>query len=113
MDLYVHTPTGKVIWYGNQGPGPETDNGQQDMDDTVGPGPENIFWAAGVTPPSGSYLVCANPFGLWSSTNITVVVNRPGHSDQTFTGSFTPADNNQGVSDCTEGSASYLGTVIY
>jgi hypothetical protein len=58
MDLLVTTPSGNTIYWNNMGPGPGTDQGQMERNDTTGIGPENIFWSTGTSPPMGTYHVC-------------------------------------------------------
>ncbi|NTX63199.1 DUF4215 domain-containing protein [Myxococcus sp. CA051A] len=114
-DIAVRTPTGKVIYYLNIGPNAGTDFGRLDVD-SRGRGPENIFWATGRTPPSGTYDVClltqfffpgpspAAPLGY------AIKVRRPGQPDVDFTGTFTARSFEE---DCAPGLASYVGSITY
>ncbi|MFW5739176.1 MAG: hypothetical protein ACOC1F_02295, partial [Myxococcota bacterium] len=77
VDLHVVTPNGKEIDYGNPGPDDGTDYGELDADDTIGTGPENIYWADGNTPPSGTYHVCVNAYES-SSRAYTLTVDNNG-----------------------------------
>ncbi|XXX71815.1 EGF domain-containing protein [Sorangium sp. So ce134] len=95
LDLFVSTPSGKVIFFWNPGPNADTDFGQLDRDDLLGTGPENIFWDIGVTPPSGTYHVCLQPAlflippTVLTPVSYTVTVRRPFQAPQVLTGSIT------------------------
>jgi hypothetical protein len=105
MDLYVVTPTGKKIYFGNTGPSAATDFGELDADDTIATGPENIFWNTMYTPPTGSYAVCVNPYSISGVTNFTVTINRPAQPDIVVTGTRTLTDTS---TVCTVGSPYYV-----
>jgi uncharacterized protein YfaP (DUF2135 family) len=55
-DIYVTTPSQKLIYFKNRGPGPLTDDGFLDVDNRNGTGPENVFWNS--TAPAGTYHIC-------------------------------------------------------
>lgn len=68
LDLYVRTPSGAVIYYGN----PTADGGTLDVDcycSSCPQGPnENIFWQNG-TAPSGTYEYWVDYFGSCGGGN--------------------------------------------
>lgn len=71
-DLVVTTPNNKRIYYNNKGPSTSTDQGQLDVDDMVGRGPENIFWSSsGSAPPNGTYYVCFEPYSFSTNPSIS------------------------------------------
>ncbi|WP_395855321.1 EGF domain-containing protein [Cystobacter fuscus] len=92
-NLMVTTPGGKLISDENTGPD-NTDGGQKDQDSTD-QGPENIFWASGVTPPSGEYHICFETAGFTPSPSpenpvtYTITVRQSGKQPQTFSKSYT------------------------
>ncbi|NTX55568.1 EGF domain-containing protein [Myxococcus sp. CA039A] len=115
-DLVVRTPTGKIIFYDNRGPGPSTDGGELDQDASSGRGPENVVWNPGFTPPNGTYDICLKAAGFAptaSSENpvpYSVTVKRAGQSDQVFTGAATSADVGSACYPC---HPSYVGSITY
>jgi uncharacterized protein YjdB len=114
-DLHVVTPTGKLIYHRNVGPTAETDQGKLDRDDTTGTGPENIFWASGVTPPSGRYHVCAHPFRFNPTVStsapltFTATIRVPNQPTLTLTKTLTSTVS----ATCNPDSASYMGSFSY
>ena len=91
LDLYVQTPSGAIIFYGNL----SADAGTLDVDclcDDCPQGPnENIFWENG-TAPSGTYKFWVDYFGACgedgASSNFTLRVVRNGVVLQTKTGTM-------------------------
>lgn len=92
LDLYVKTPAGNVIYYGN----PAADGGTLDVDCfchscTQGPN-ENIFWDNG-TAPSGTYEYWVEYFGncgtSGSTSDFSVRVIRNGTVLVTKTGTLS------------------------
>ncbi|WP_437805324.1 EGF domain-containing protein [Sorangium sp. So ce1078] len=116
MDLFVQTPGGNMIFFMNPGPHAGTDFGQLDRDDTVGTGPENIFWDIGVTPPSGTYHVCLVPLfflippTVLTPVSYTVTVRRPFQAPQVLTGSITSLGFS---SSCDPGQPTYVMSFTY
>ncbi|WP_437933073.1 EGF domain-containing protein [Sorangium sp. So ce341] len=115
LDLFVSTPSGKLISWMNPGPYADTDFGQLDRDDVLGTGPENIFWDIGVTPPSGTYHVCLQPLFLIPPTvltpvNYTVTVRRPFQAPQVLTGSITSMVFSF---SCDPGQPTYVTSITY
>jgi len=92
LDLYVQTPSGAVIFYGNL----SADAGTLDVDclcDDCPQGPnENIFWENG-TAPSGTYKFWIDYFGACAedgaSSDFTLRVVRNGRVLQTKTGTLS------------------------
>jgi hypothetical protein len=75
LDLAVRTPGGTVLSFRN----PTGDGGTLDHDDTMGTGPENVFWMS--TPPSGTYDVCVGAFlGTNAGATATITVAEDGHA---------------------------------
>mmetsp|Transcript_14896 Transcript_14896/g.48599 ORF Transcript_14896/g.48599 Transcript_14896/m.48599 type:complete len:498 (-) Transcript_14896:144-1637(-) len=61
LDVYVRTPSGALIWYGNT----QADGGTLDMDDippAVGSWVENIFWPLDGSAPAGAYEYWVNNY---------------------------------------------------
>ncbi|CAF4693063.1 unnamed protein product, partial [Rotaria sp. Silwood2] len=93
-DIVITIPNGNTIFYGQRGPNTLTNNGQLDVDDQRGMGPENVFWNA-TQPDNGIYLICFQQFAFTSfasPTNpltATVVVKQTGQAPQTLTKTFT------------------------
>lgn len=92
MDLYVKTPNGTIIYYGN----PTGQMGTLDVDCkcsgcSMGPN-ENIFWQNG-TAPSGTYEYWVNYYGgcggSGATSSFTLRVIRNGTVLQTRTGSMS------------------------
>jgi hypothetical protein len=104
MDLHVVTPAGREIYYANT----SADGGFLDRDDTIGTGPENVFWSSNA--PSGTYLVCAVPYNISGSTNVTVDVVRPGYTTLTFTGTRSASTGNQ---VCSRSSSTFIGSFTH
>lgn len=91
LDLYVQTPSGAILYYGNQ----TADAGTLDVDCLCGDCPqgpnENIYWENG-TAPSGTYKFWVDYFGACeqdgASSNFTLRVVRNGVVLQTKTGTM-------------------------
>ena len=88
LDLHVVTPAGNEIYYASR----SADMGMLDRDDTTGTGPENIFWTA--SPPSGTYLVCVDPYRISTPTNFTVTITHTGSAPMSFHGTRTMSSGN-------------------
>jgi len=98
LDLYVQTPNGSIIYYGN----PTGQNGGQlDLDCYCsfcpnGPN-ENIYWTPG-TAAAGTYKVWVNYFGGCDGSNsVSTYTLRILKNDviiQTYTGTLTPSNTN-------------------
>lgn len=93
LDLYVKTPAGNVIYYGN----PTDDNGQLDIDcycESCEQGPnENIYWKDG-TAPTGKYEFWVKYFEACSSqgnknSDFTVRLIKNNQILQKYTGTLT------------------------
>lgn len=81
QDLYVITPSGEEIYYGNDY---DSSGGQLDRDDTDGYGPENIFWEDQA--PNGTYSVQVDDYdNEGSRNNYYITISAPGIS-RSFTG---------------------------
>jgi len=110
VDTYVTTPTGKTISYTNRGPDAGTDNGNLDVDDTSGTGPENVFWATGSNPPAGTYLLCVHPYDTSVMIGQTIYYQLNSATILTHTLVDTVAD----IPDpCTTAYPNYLGSLTY
>ncbi|MDR6969351.1 uncharacterized protein YfaP (DUF2135 family) [Flavobacterium arsenatis] len=98
LDLYVQTPSGAIIFYGNL----SADQGTLDVDclcEDCPQGPnENIFWENG-TAPSGTYKFWVDYFGACNedgaSSNFTLRVVRNGVVLQTKTGTMNAEGTTQ------------------
>lgn len=117
-DIVVGTPNNKVIYFGNSGPSSSTEQGELDVDDMVGKGPENVFWPnSGALPPNGTYYVCFSQFSFTtnaSPTNpiqATARVVGSGSNTLTFTRNFTSYYKNSTTCDSTSGNL--LGSFPY
>jgi hypothetical protein len=96
LDLYVKTPNGTLIYYGN----PTGQNGELDVDCACGGcengHAENIFWTNG---PSGTYEFYVNYYGSCSastpSVNFTVKVMNGNTVLQTKTGTLSEGQSSQ------------------
>lgn len=95
LDLYVKTPDGAVLYYGN----PLSQGGQLDVDCQCtqcpnGPN-ENIYWEEG-TAPSGHYEFWVEYYGscdgTWEPARYTLRVIQNGRVSNTYTGTLT-SDN--------------------
>ncbi|MEX2349253.1 MAG: hypothetical protein WD554_00085 [Flavobacteriaceae bacterium] len=92
LDLYVRTPNGAVIYYGNQ----NADGGSLDVDCLCGVCPqgpnENIYWENG-TAPTGEYEYWVEYYGSCTgdspSSSFTLRVLRNSTVEATHTGSLT------------------------
>lgn len=100
LDLYVQTPDGSVIYFGN----PQSQNGNLDVDCLCGDCPngpnENIFWTPG-TAPKGTYKVWVEYFGACggnnASSNYTLRVMNNSAILQTYSGTLNPAQTTSPV----------------
>jgi len=104
MDLHVVPPCGTEIYYARL----SACGGTLDVDDIPGTGPENVFWSG--TPASGTYLVCAVPYGISGTTNYTVTVNRGTTLVSRWTGTRTTATGN---AVCSRTSPHFVGSFNY
>ncbi len=104
LDLHVVPPCGTEISYRLLA----ACGGTLDRDDIPGTGPENVFWAG--TPAAGTYVVCANPYGISGTTNFTLTVNRGTTLVRRFTGSRATATS---YVACSRTSANFVGTFTY
>jgi len=92
LDLYVMTPNGTTIYYGNT----YAENGELDVDCLCGDCPqgpnENIFWESG-TAPSGTYRYWVDYYescdGDGASSDFTLRVIRNGEVLATKTGTLS------------------------
>ena len=119
-DIDVTLPDGKYIWYNNKGATAASDYGLQDVDNTKTMGPENVYWQAQYTPPSGTYYICFVSYSISSLSvsnpvTATYVVSRPYKVDLTFTRTFTATTGNANslYTSCGASSANLLGTFTY
>lgn len=95
LDLYVRTPNGAVIYYGNQ----NSDGGSLDVDcrcSACPQGPnENIYWENG-TAPTGEYEYWVEYYGSCTgdspSSSFTLRVLRNSTVEATHTGSLTSGE---------------------
>ncbi|MEO6329809.1 MAG: hypothetical protein ABIO55_12800 [Ginsengibacter sp.] len=95
LDLYVQTPNGSILYYGN----PTGQFGQLDVDCLCGDCPngpnENIYWTPG-SAPAGTYKVWAEYFegcdGSGSSSNYTIRIMNNTSIVQTYTGTLSPGN---------------------
>ncbi len=95
LDLYVQTPDGSIIYYGNL----SAQNGTLDLDcycESCPNGPnENIFWTPG-TAPTGTYKVWVEYFGDCDGSNVssnyTITILKNSTTIQTYTGTLSPAN---------------------
>lgn len=106
LDLHLVEPQargpGCEIWYGDRGGASGSTCGAigwLDLDSNAGCGidnvdTENIIYAPGVSPPSGTYLVRVDYFeNCTAMTAIPFEVTvRVGHSTSSFCGTFRPSD---------------------
>ena len=96
LDLYVKTPSGAIIYYGNLA----ADQGKLDVDckcSSCPDGPnENIFWDNG-TAPTGTYEYWVEYYGYCttasSESSYTIRVIRNGEVLETKTGTLTDGVN--------------------
>lgn len=117
-DIVVNTPNNNSISFHNRGPSAATDQGQLDVDDTVGTGPENVFWQNGSSvPPNGVYDVCFEPYSFVTSASVSnpivviVRIVRSVSSTLIFTRNFTSTQTSS--YECTSNSSNLLGSFSY
>lgn len=116
-DLIVATPGGMMISFANPGPNAGTEGGEMDRDDVVGTGPENVYWAAATTPPSGQYHLCfmTSAFtpmpSLADPLNVTITVRWPGRDPISFKKEFV--DNTLSAGDCSPADPAFVATIAY
>ena len=117
-DIVVTTPNNNTISFHNRGPSTSTDQGQLDVDDTVGTGPENVFWQNnGPYPPYGTYYVCFEPYSFSAGASIskpivvTVQIVRSTSSTLFFSQNFTSYQTNS--YECTSNCNTLLGSFTY
>ncbi|WP_426748574.1 EGF domain-containing protein [Myxococcus faecalis] len=114
-DLVVRTPTGKIVSYGNPGPGPSTDQGRFEGDVASGMGPENVAWYEGTMPPAGTYDVCLKAANFHPAASeatpvhYSVTVKRAGQADQVFTGALKRQDVGD---ECHPKHHAYVGSIV-
>ena len=100
LDLYVETPNGSRIYYGNQ----SAQKGQLDVDCLCGDCPtgpnENIYWVPG-TAPSGTYKVWVEYYGdcdgAGSPSTFTLRIMNNESVLNTYTGTLTPINEKSAV----------------
>lgn len=105
LDLHVTPPGGEEIYFGHLS---SANGGILDRDDTVGTGPENIFWPS--TPPNGQYEVCVIDYSLNAPVAFIVTVTHKGNFVKSFTGSRTTGSS-QGAGCGTTDSIDQVGIV--
>jgi hypothetical protein len=117
-DIVVATPDNKIIYFSNKGPSLNTSQGQLDVDNQNGTGPENVFWSnSSPVPPTGTYYVCFSQYNFTSNASVsnpiiaTVKVERPPSVPSTFTKNFTSPYKNYNQCDST--SSNLLGSFTY
>ena len=117
-DIVVTTPTNKLIYYGNRGPTTSTDQGELDVDDMLGKGPENVFWSTSSSvPPTGTYYVCFSQYSFSPSASstyplaATVKIARSNNTALNFTKNFTAIYQN--TIQCDSFSNTFLGSFTY
>ncbi len=98
MDLHVITPNNREIYFAAR----NFDGGTLDRDDRTGTGPENVFWANSAQP--GTYVVCANPYGISSPTSFTLTIAQGGQVVRSVPGMRTGYERGS----CARGSANYV-----
>jgi len=110
LDLHIGTPNGNTIYYDNVGPDSGTDFGTYSQDDTIGTGPETVYWEDQYTPPSGTYHVCV---GWWNggAVSFEAIVARPGQPDLALSGAYS--DDIIDDSSCNPSNPTYLGSFSY
>lgn len=118
-DLVVRTPNDNDIssvFY--RGAGSETDYGELERNLNVySTGPQNLFWAIGFVPPSGTYHICFET--AYCNINIdmnepliaTIYVRKPSVSTQIYTHTFTNLTS--GLYYCTIRSTSFIVSINY
>jgi hypothetical protein len=104
MDLHVVPPCGTEIYYAAT----SACGGLLDRDDTSATGPENVYWSTGAA--RGTYHICAVPYSITGTTNVTVTVRVDGVLVRTFTVSRTTSSGNVA---CTAGGSQYVGSYTY
>ena len=112
VDLHVVDPIGDEAYWAHKS---TVSGGQLDLDSNAGcgsdgPRAENVFWATGLIPPRGEYIVRVD---YWSScsavkTDYVVTINVRGKAPQVYTGSFTGGGDGGG-----KGSGKLITTVTY
>jgi uncharacterized protein YfaP (DUF2135 family) len=116
-DIVVATPDNKIIYFQNTGPSVNTSQGQLDVDNKNGTGPENVFWSNSSIPPLGIYYVCFSQYNFTSVASVTnpitatVTIERLTNTPLTFTKTFTSLYRNYTVCDST--SDNLLGSFTY
>lgn len=117
-DIVVATPNNRIIYYQNKGPSSSTDQGQLDVDDLTGTGPENVFWTRSSTvPPTGLYNTCFSQYSFNITANstypitATIKISRGTNATLTFQKTFT--SNNRGYSACNSNSTTFMGSFTY
>jgi hypothetical protein len=117
VDLHVLDPSGEEIYYGND---KAASGGELDLDSNAGCSldhkkNENITWASG-TAPHGTYKVLVDYWSACSvsdTTHYAVTVNVTGKAPQSFSGTFSQAQaDNGGACFPTSGDTLACGTLI-
>jgi hypothetical protein len=111
VDLHVVDPIGDEAFWAHT---TTVSGGQLDLDSNAGcgsdgPRAENVFWASGLIPPKGEYIVRVD---YWSNcgavkTDYVVTINVRGKAPVVYTGSFTGPGDGGG-----KGSGRHVATVI-
>jgi uncharacterized protein YfaP (DUF2135 family) len=117
LDILVRTPSNEIIYYANVA----ADGGFLDADDQVGTGPENIFWDATITPPSGTYEVCVNswstnfnpPISTTDPVNVTVTIRVAGVTTSIHPSIMTVAYNTTYDGMCDPGLPTHVTSFAY
>lgn len=117
-DIVVTTPNNNIIYYANKGPSVLTDDGELDVDNKNGTGPENVFWSNSTSvPPTGVYYVCFSQYDFSTNASSTnpiradVQIVRTSSSVLIFTKNFTFFY--QDYSTCNSFSVNLLASFTY
>jgi len=105
LDLYVRTPSGRTIYFGNT----SADGGALDVDCLCSDCPngpnENIFWPEDDSAPKGTYEVWVEYFGSCSepsSSNFTLRIINNRRIINTYTGTLNTQNNKSNIYEYTK-----------